>query len=151
MQFDFKEIVYQRCQQVLSEKIILLQNTLLDLRNSAANETKSTAGDKHETALAMLQIEQENTGRQLRNLLDQQRELLHMDVRLKPLKIIKGSIIVTNQGTFFIAISLGKLQVNDENIIVISAQSPLAQSFAGRKQGDSFELNSHQYTVISFS
>jgi hypothetical protein len=43
----------------------MLQQVLADLKESGANETKSTAGDKHETALAMLQIEQANTRGQL--------------------------------------------------------------------------------------
>jgi hypothetical protein len=66
-----KEQVYTRCLEVLVGKINLLKQTMNDLKESASNETKSTAGDKHETALAMLQIEQENTNKQLENLLSQ--------------------------------------------------------------------------------
>ena len=63
---DFKQRVYEQCRQRIDEKISLLSHMLEELKESSSNETKSTAGDKHETALAMLQIEQENTGRQLK-------------------------------------------------------------------------------------
>jgi hypothetical protein len=46
--------------------VAAVQKVLADLHHSASNETKSTAGDKHETALAMLQLEQENKRQQLR-------------------------------------------------------------------------------------
>ena len=63
---SFKENVYSAFAQLLNEKINNVQQILQELHRSAANETKSTAGDKHETALAMLQIEQENKRSQLR-------------------------------------------------------------------------------------
>ncbi len=49
----------------------MLQQRLNDLKESGANETKSTAGDKHETALAMVQIEQANIRKQLEEALAQ--------------------------------------------------------------------------------
>ena len=48
----------------------MLHQVLADLKESGTNETKSTAGDKHETALAMLQIEQANINAQLSDALD---------------------------------------------------------------------------------
>jgi len=55
-----KQKAHQHYLQMVNDKISLLRQDLAGLRESGANETKSTAGDKHETALAMLQIEQAN-------------------------------------------------------------------------------------------
>ena len=66
----FKERVYQQFLQLIKDKILSLETILNDLNESAKNETKSTAGDKHETALAMLQIEQENTRKKIAETID---------------------------------------------------------------------------------
>ena len=72
---SFKEQVYTAFAVLLADKIILLLQTLFDLSESAKNETKSTAGDKHETALAMLQIEQANVRGQMKEALLQKAAL----------------------------------------------------------------------------
>ena len=66
-----KQKVYQHYLQFVNGKISLLQQVLADLKESGANETKSTVGDKHETALAMLQIEQANKLKQLAEVIAQ--------------------------------------------------------------------------------
>ena len=52
-----KKIVHERFLSLIEESISRIQKVLDELKDSGANETKSTAGDKHETALAMIQIE----------------------------------------------------------------------------------------------
>ena len=70
-----KQKIYNHYLQIIHDKVSMLQKVLDDLKESGANETKSTAGDKHETALAMLQIEQANTRTQLQEVLNQQAAL----------------------------------------------------------------------------
>ena len=67
-----KQKIYNHYLQIIHEKVHLLQQVLAGLKESGSNETKSTAGDKHETALAMLQIEQANARGQLQEALLQQ-------------------------------------------------------------------------------
>ena len=95
-----------------------------DLKESATNETKSTAGDKHETALAMLQIEQKNTGVQLGNLLSQKTILDKIDPAIKPVHVTNGALVKTSRGYLFISIPLGRILVAGNIVIVLSPQSP---------------------------
>jgi transcription elongation GreA/GreB family factor len=143
----FKEKVHLKCQQQLYEKIKFLQKTLGDLRDSAANETKSTAGDKHETALAMLQIEQENTARQLRELLLQKLVIDKINPAVSPIAITPGSLVTTDKGTFYVSISLGKILVESLPIVAISAQSPLGAKMLGAKQNEKISLNGNLYVI----
>ena len=64
-----KKIVHERFLSLIEESISRIQKVLDELKDSGANETKSTAGDKHETGLAMIQIEQANMRSQLENML----------------------------------------------------------------------------------
>src|SRR5688572_28454687 len=118
-----KEEVYKRCVDLIDEKISLLQQTLRDLTESAGNETKSTAGDKHETALATLQIDQENIGRQLKDALTQKADLNRLNIKLEALQIANGSLVKTDSGYFFLSVPLGKLTVQETHVIALSSRS----------------------------
>jgi len=144
---SYKQKVYNHCIVHLNEKISFLQQTLNDLKNSASNETKSTAGDKHETALAMLQIEQENTNRQLKELLLQKLVLDKIDPTIRPVAITLGSLIKTNKGIFFLSIPLGKIVVEDITIIVISPKAPLGVKFMSAKPNETVVINGNAYLI----
>jgi hypothetical protein len=144
-----KQKIYNHCCQSVNTKIDFLKNILNDLRQSAAGETKSTAGDKHETALAMLQIEQENTNRQLAEALAQKNTLQKIDITSPAALAGNGSLIKTNRGYLFVSIALGKILVDDIPVTVLSPQSPLGTRLKGLKAGDTATINSTDYTIES--
>ena len=146
---DFKQKVYQHYLTSLNDKINALQNTLHELSDSAKNETKSTAGDKHETALAMLQIEQENTRQKYKEASEQKVQLEKINIKLISSQIIKGSLIKTNKGHFFLSVALGKTMIDDIPVIAISPQSPLGAKLIGLNENDTAEINGIIYTVES--
>ena len=74
-----KKIVHERFLFSIEESISRIQKVLDVLKDSGANETKSTAGDKHETALAMIQIEQANMRSQLENMLQKKLIMQQLD------------------------------------------------------------------------
>lgn len=142
-----KEKIYQHYLQLITEKIRVLQQSLHDLTESAGNETKRTAGDKHETALAMLQIEQENINRQLKETLAQKAVLEKIDPVVHTEQIIRGSLITTNKGIFFLSIALGKATIDNQLIIALSAESPLGKAMLHLKKGDTCSFNGTDYVI----
>ena len=144
---NFKEKVYQHYLSLVNDKISALQNTLQELSDSAKNETKSTAGDKHETALAMLQIEQENTRAKLREVTEQKAQLEKINIQQVASQIIKGSLIKTNKGHLFLSVALGKSIIDDISVIAISPQSPLGTKLIGLTENKTTEINGITYTV----
>lgn len=145
----FKEKVYERCVYLLNEKILSLRKVLDDLKESASNETKSTAGDKHETALAMLQIEQKNIGIQLDHLLNQQNSLYRMASPHHHSTVMQGSLVKTNRGYFYLSIPLGKFEVDGVPITAISLQSPLGSQLIRSVTSQSLTINGATYTIES--
>ena len=100
-----RQQVLEACQQDIEAKISTLNAEYALYRESAAGETKSTAGDKHDTAKAMMQLEQEKLGRQLEICLQQKRILEQVDAG-KVCNCVEFSCIVeTDAGNFFISIS----------------------------------------------
>jgi hypothetical protein len=144
-----KEKTYQTCIALVQQKIDVLQKNLHDLSDSAGNETKRTAGDKHETALAMLQIEQENNSRQLKEALQQKAVLEKLDPHLQTEMIVRGSLVLTNKGTFYISLGLGKLKVEDETVFAVSPDAPLGKLLLMKKAGDEFQFNNTSYEILS--
>ena len=135
MKSELLEIIHQK----ISEKIQKLEQLIAETRASN-NDTKSSMGDKYETSREMLQQEINHLQIQLNEHLKSQKIL--KNINPNPHKIVTlGSLVETEKGKFFIAISLGELSFSQEKIFVISAESPLAKAMNGKKTGESFVVN----------
>ncbi len=144
-----KQKIYNHYLHLVDEKVNMLQQVLADLKESGANETKSTAGDKHETALAMLQIEQANTRTQLQEILAQKAALEKINPTLSASIVVNGSLIKTNKGYLFISTALGKAVVDDTAVIALSPQSPLGKKLMGLKINEACSMNNIEYKIES--
>ena len=135
MKSELLEIIHQK----ISEKIQKLEQLIAETRASN-NDTKSSMGDKYETSREMLQQEINNLQIQLNEHFKSQKIL--KNINPNPHKVVTlGSLVETEKGIFFIAVSLGELSFNQEKIFVISAESPLAKAMNGKKTGESFVVN----------
>jgi transcription elongation GreA/GreB family factor len=143
----FKQKVFEHYQQVMNEKVFSLQKTLEDLIDSTRNETKSSAGDKYETGRAMLQIEQDNVRKQLKEALEQKAVFDKTDINLGGSQITKGSVVKTDKGYFFVSVALGKINVDGIKVIALSPQSPLGSKLVGLKTTESVTMNGTTYTI----
>lgn len=144
-----KQQIHTHYCNMLNSKILMLQQILADLKESGSNETKSTAGDKHETALAMLQLEQVNIRAQLHDALEQQSALLNINSDIITVKIGQGSFVKTDKGNFYLSVALGKLIINEVTVMAISPQSPLGGKLLGRCLKETVTINGHSYLVKS--
>ena len=144
---QLKEKVHAACVQLVDKKIQVLQNTLQELGEGAVSDGKSSAGDKHETARAMMQLEQEKISKQLDEVLAQKTVLQKIDATLKSAKITKGSLIKTDRGYLYLSIALGKLSVSDIDVMVLSPQSPLGLKLMDLQTKSSAQINAVTYTV----
>ena len=144
-----KQKIYNHYLQTINDKIAGLQKVLTDLKESGANETKSTAGDKHETALAMLQIEQANVRVQLKEAQQQQATLEKINPELSPAIIVPGSLIKTNKGYLFLSIAAGKAIIEGNTVMALSPQSPLGQQLLLTNKGGTVIINTMTYTIES--
>jgi hypothetical protein len=136
-----KQQVHQYCQHLLQQRLQYQQQVLADLKETGANETKSTAGDKHETALAMVQIEQANMRGQLQQTLHE----IALFEKIQPLAV--ALFVKTNKGHFYISVGLGKAVIDGITIFVISPNSPLGLQLMGAKLYQSCTINNQMHMV----
>ena len=111
------------------------------------DDTKSSAGDKYETGRAMMQQEKDRNTTQLNEANKLMVALNRISTKGSSLTVDTGSLVITNNGKFYIAISAGILAVDGENYFAVSPASPIGIKLKGLKVGDGFELNGKKYKV----
>ena len=144
-----KQQLIQACSDYLKNKINSLNTIINEVKESSNSESKSSAGDKHETSKAMMQLEIEKLGTQLKESELQLAEFEKINFNKKFQTIEQGSLVETNKGFFLIAGSIGKITVDDKMVFVISNRSPLAVVFADKQQKDSLSFNGMEYTIMA--
>jgi len=146
-----KQKAYQFCEDYILGRLQRIKNNIEEINTSLNSETKSSAGDKHETGRAMLQLEREKLGKQLLEA-EKTTELLQKVKTTKQGDIaILGSLIDTNTTSYYIAISAGKFEFNGQDIYCISANTPIGKLLLGKLEGEVFEFNQVQHKILKVS
>ena len=142
-----KQQVYLHYKQLLQDRIDVFKDMISGLSIDSQNDAKGSAGDKHETALSMMHLEQEKLNFKLLEILQQKAILDKIDSSQKHNKIGIGSLVKTNGIWLFVATALPKINVNNISILAISPQSPLGNKLIGNEIEFGFEINSTKYFV----
>jgi transcription elongation GreA/GreB family factor len=144
-----KEKVFAAFTASITERLRMIQANLDDLKEMGKNETKSTAGDKHETALAMVQLEQEKLRGQLKAARQQLIDFSRIDPHKTSPVVHLGSLVFTDKGVFLVSLALGKIQVDGISIMALSPQSPLGEQLVGLQTGGKVVIRSTVFTIES--
>jgi transcription elongation GreA/GreB family factor len=142
-----KEQLYNHCLEHLASRIQNAEAIIADARESARNETKSSAGDKYETAREMMQQDINMNLSRIAEAKAQQQVLEHIDNNRQSDIVIPGSVVLTDVGNYYIAISAGQLQADGGTYIALSITSPLGAKMKGLKAGDTFSFNNKDYII----
>lgn len=144
-----KEELKKILQSQLNSKIELLQNLITSAKESRDGETKSSMGDKYETARSMAQIEIQKNEIQLNKLLKQADELAKIDTSKMHQIVVFGSLVQTNRGFYFISIGIGKVTVSNNNFYAISMASPIGQLLQNKGEGETFTFHGAEFKIES--
>jgi transcription elongation GreA/GreB family factor len=142
-----KKQVLERYHQILQDRIDVFRDMISGLTEDAQNDAKGSAGDKHETALSMMHLEQEKLNYKLQEILAQKAILDKIDPNAKHTKISLGSLVQANGMLLFVSAALPKVTIDQSVIIAVSPQSPLGSKLMGNSVGFSFEINTSKFTV----
>ena len=134
-----KERIHASVTVEVKTRISQLSILLSDALDANSNETKSSAGDKHETGRAMAHLEQEKIAGQLSEM-NKLAEILHrIDATQKHIKIQLGSLVETTIGIFYISVGIGAIEIENTTIFCMTAAAPLGKELLGKIVGD--EIN----------
>lgn len=144
---SIKTVLHDLCMAYVDSCMTNAERAMQDARQSAANETKSSAGDKHETGRALLQLDQEKNARQLTEAKELKEKLLKIDPLLTSPIVSLGSVVLTSSGNFYISIAAGKIGTGGDFYFAISPASPIATKLMGLRSGDRIILNGRDYEI----
>ncbi len=144
---NIKQQLYKACEDFLNKRLEVIQKTIFDIQNSLQSETKSSAGDKHETGRAMLQLEREKAGHQLAEVQKLNETLHKIKLESHHHSVALGSVVYSTQSNYFIAISAGEITINNDKFYAISPSTPMAKLLLSKKIGDSIEFRDTKFTI----
>lgn len=136
---------------MVQDRIDVFKDMISALTEDSKNDAKGSAGDKHETALSMMHIEQEKLTNKLKESIAQKAILDRIDSEFISSTIIVGSLVQANGIYLYLSVALPKITIDGVNIIALSPQSPLGAHLMGNKVGFEFEINKTHYTIESVS
>jgi transcription elongation GreA/GreB family factor len=144
---DLKVQLYNACQEYLAKRIDTAQQAIHAAQHAANDETKSSAGDKYETGRAMLQLDIEKNSVQLGEAMKLKQILDQIGTDHVTDIVRLGSLVITDNGNFYITISAGQVKLDDKIYMMISPASPIGAKLIGLKAGASFSFNNKTYKV----
>ncbi|MFM8432689.1 MAG: 3-oxoacyl-ACP synthase [Bacteroidota bacterium] len=144
-----RSIYYLHCMSLLEIKSRQLRESIDAVQVAANSETKSTAGDKHETARAMAQLDIEMLSRQLAEVNKSIESLKRLSSPTPNDFVQPGSLVQTSIGAFYLSVGLGAIEVEGEKVMAVSSESPIAKAILGKKSGDCIIWNGTDLCLVS--
>lgn len=144
---DRKELK-QLVLNTLNHQIETIQNQISSLSQDAQNDAKSSAGDKHETGLAMMHLEQEKLNAKLAELLGLQQTAQKLSESKTTDKVVLGSIVKTNKAIFYISVPIQVVNYEKTQVFCVSLQAPLIKAFLNQQVGAEIVFNKISYKIL---
>lgn len=143
-----KTKLIQHIESLIINKIDNLQFAINENRKALSDNTKSSAGDKHETSRAMAQLEQEKLGKQLQEQQSTLASIRQIETTKTFDSIQFGSLFQLPQGWFFLSVGIGKIEFEGFSIFCLTAGSPLGQQVLNKKVGNSVVLAGKEVEIL---
>lgn len=138
---SLKEELYKDCLDFVSKRLATVQAVISSNQKALESETKSSAGDKHETGRAMLQLEMEKVSQQLL-VTQQMKETLSKINFSKEVDVVcLGAVVETNIANYFISIGAGELKKRSKTYYAVSIMSPIGKILLGKRIDNEVVLN----------
>jgi len=146
---NLKEDLFEACLLFANRKLKNIEEIMHANRMGLENESKSSAGDKHETGRAMLHLEMEKASQQFEVVSIMKDVLQRIDINTIANHARLGSLVDTNQGCYFLSISAGQIDIDDKVYYAVSASSPIGALLIGKSQGDQVILGTKTIQIRS--
>jgi len=144
---NLKEQLYKQCLDYVQKRMDAAEQGIKEAQQASKDDTKSSAGDKYETGREMAQQETDRNMAQLNEANKLKVALNSINTTGRLATAESGSVVITSNGNFYLAISAGALTVNGDTYFAVSSASPIGLKLKGQKVGCVFSLNGKMYTI----
>jgi transcription elongation GreA/GreB family factor len=141
-----KSHLHRHCLALLDERIAMYQQEVEAAQAAANAEGKSSVGDKYETTRAQMQGERDRQARMLAEVQKQREALANISTQAMD-SVQIGALVATSMATFYLTVSLGKIEFEGKGIQVISPVSPIGQELLNQTAGQSFTFRGKKIAI----
>ena len=146
---ELKRRLFEACSLYVDQKLNSLEEFMNANRQALEQESKSSAGDKHETGRAMLHLEMEKAAQQFEAVSAMKILLAKIDPASISEKARLGSLVRTDQVSYYISISAGPITAGEELYYAVSPASPAGKSLLGAVVGDEVRIGPRSLKILS--
>ena len=140
-----KKKIYERCLSILQDNAETARQTMNQIQEDA-NEAEQEH-DVFDGSRSELLRERDIYAEQLQKAVDEIQILKKVSFDRLEDEVEFGAVVLTNRHNMFIALGLGKVQVDDQTYFVISKDVPIYKAMEGMKPGDRFTFNNMEFEI----
>lgn len=142
---ELKKRIYNKCLSILEENAETARQTMNQIQKDA-NEAEQEH-DVFDGSRSELLRERDIYAEQLQKAVDEIQILKKVSFDGLEDQVEFGAVVLTNRQKMFIALGLGKVDVDGETYYVISKDTPIYQAMEGLRQGDRFSFNNMDFEI----
>lgn len=142
---ELKKKVYDKCLSILEENAETARQTMNQIQidaNEAEQEHDVFDGSRSE-----LLRERDIYAEQLQKAVDEIHILKKVSFDGLVDQVEFGAVVLTNRQNMFIALGLGKVEVEGDTYFVISKDVPIYKAMEGLQKGDKFTFNNMDFEI----
>jgi len=147
--YKLKQRMYQQCLAIVKERLDTINTNMDALMEAKTSETKSSAGDKYETGMAMIQNQEELYTRQRAETSIIYKAMLKIDPTKPSDQVENGALVLVPGGLFYICAGMGRLVLDDTAYFAISLISPIGAALKFKKAGSFYTYNDKNIPINS--
>lgn len=143
-----KQQLLRFCHDFVDHRITTASQAMTSAQQAANEEGRSSAGDKYETGRAMMQIERDQAAEQLSEAMKLKKLLESIDIERVTDKAVLGSLVICKNMSVFLAIGIGKANVEGREYLIVAPHSPLGKSLVSKGVKDEFVIHGEVKSIV---
>ena len=147
MDESVKQQLYGFCKSFIENRLVRINSSIDSLQEALTSETKSSAGDKHETGRAMIQLEREKLGNQLAEAQLLQELFKKIPLQSSSSQVGLGSLVLTDQQNYYMGISAGEMKIDGVSYFAIAPNTPIGKLLLAKVVDDVVVFNSRKIVI----
>ncbi|MGM5471276.1 transcription elongation factor [Flavobacteriaceae bacterium LMO-SS05] len=145
---SIKHELLQVCIEYVNKRIYNYKLEMDTIKDSIENNDKKNSEDD-DSGNGKLLNDLEKNAQHLNDATKMMETLKLINPKIKNESGVLGSIIYTQTNTFFLSVSVGKIELEGLSYFAISLQSPIGMLLKNKAKGDQINFNGTSYTITN--
>ena len=144
---ELKKRLLEQCLRIQTTHLQNLKDEI-DEAERIANDHDGGAEENMDSFREEMQNKREVFSRQFQIASSDLQILRRVDTFKAESSVQFGSVVITENQRLFVTVSLGKIQLDQQDYFAISMQTPLFKALSGKKIGESASFNGKDIKVL---